>query len=386
MSMTSCDLSLGTGSYPINIASFHDVHLGHDNTTTAEIITGLQTALPDNDPFLKTLDYLVFPGDLFDRLLHLPNHGVPAIRAEIRRWLQLAEFHGFIPMILEGTPSHDWRQSKMIESVATEMGFKGEYYYVDRLAVITTSKGHSFLFVPDEWRANNEKTYQEAVEAIAGYGLTQVDFCLFHGQFEYQFPDLPLPCHDSTRWQKLVRHYLFAGHIHKHSRNGNILVAGSFDRLCHGEEKPKGHLRVTVNPDGNDVVTFVENPLAKIYNTYDVRELDIEAVYALAAEKANGLPVGSFIRLWGTRSQGLKQLIKTLESDFPQYRWSIKLEKPAMEMVSVIEPTLEDDQPRESKQLTREVMFEEITHRLLARKLDSEIHEKAMKLARSTLC
>lgn len=386
MSSTNCDLSLGTGVYPVNLMSFHDVHLGHDNTTTSEIIDGLQQAIPNEDPFLKSLDYLLFPGDLFDRLLHLPNHGVPAIRGEIRRWLQLAERYGFIPMILEGTPSHDWRQSKMIKSVADEMGFKGEYYYVDRLAVITTSKGHSFLFIPDEWRANNEKTYQEAVEAIRGYGLEQVDFCLFHGQFEYQFPDLPLPCHDSSRWQKLVRHYLFAGHIHKHSRNGNILVAGSFDRLCHGEEKPKGHLRVTVNPDGDDVVNFVENPLAKTYNTYDVRELDTQAIYEFGSARADELPMGSFIRLWGGRHQGVKQIIKTLEKDYPQYRWSIKLDKPIADVAKAVENILEDDQPRESKQLTPEVMLDEVVRRLEARKLDPEVHDKAMKLIRSTIC
>ena len=376
------------GSYPINVVSFHDVHYGHDSTTTAEVVNSMQIAFPDTDPFIKELDYLFYPGDVFDRLLHLPNHGVPLIRAEFRRQFHLAERYGFIPMILEGTPSHDWKQSNMIRSVVEEMGYTGEYYYIDHLAVITTSKGHTFLFVPDEWRANNEKTYLEALEAISAAGLKQVDFILFHGQFDYQIKELSLtlPCHDSEKWQKLARHYIFAGHIHKPSQHGKILVAGSFERLRHREEHPKGHLRVTVTGDGNDVITFVENKLAKTYNTYDVRGMEPHDIYKFAVEKAMGLRMGSFLRLWGTRSQGLKGLVKSLEKDYGQYRWSIKLEKSPNDVAPVAPEAVEEDGPRESKRLTRDVMLEEILERLPKRGLPDNVIEKAIAVARSTLC
>jgi hypothetical protein len=373
-----------------NILSLHDAHLGHDNTTSAEIIDAWRTAMPDDDAFLKTLDYFFIPGDLFDRLLHLPNHGVPLIRMELRRWLTLAEFYGFGIFVLEGTPSHDWKQSKMIESVAVEMGFKGELRYVDRLCVERTRKGDTLLFVPDEWKANHHETYLEAQAAIQAFGLEQVDYCLFHGQFEYQFPELSLPCHNSDDWQKLVKHYLFAGHIHKPSIHGKILVAGSFDRLRHNEEHPKGHLRVTVREHGEDTVTFVENKRAKVYLTENVKDVPIEHIFEHMVDFAQQFPLGSFLRMSGLRSQGLKAICKLLEKLHPQYRWSIVTEgKSAADLHNRnIDPIdVRDDTPVVQRaQLTKPVMFDEIVARLPTRGLDAETCEIALRMAREVLC
>lgn len=363
----------------INVLSIHDAHLGHDNTTTMEIINGLKKTLPDDSPLWKALDYLAIPGDLFDRLLHLPHHGVPIIRAELRRWLTLAEYHGFAVRVLEGTPSHDWKQSKMIESVAHEMGFKGDLKYFDRLCVEITPKGHSFLYVPDEWRADNEQTFNEAVDAIRGAGLQQVDFCLFHGQFEYQFPDLNLPCHDSTRWQTLIRHYLFAGHIHKPSRLGKILVAGSFDRLCHGEEHPKGFYYVQVRPQSEDIVQWIENPYAKIYVTIDCRKQEPDTLREFVIPQIEKLPQGSGVRLWGTRSLGLLTFIKHLDGEYPQYRWSTKVDSEILAK-RVMRP--EEIQKFTPITLTKDNLSEMISERLIQRGLPADVLAKAQELLR----
>ena len=373
-----------------NILSLHDAHFGHDNTTTAEIIDGWREALPDDDAFLKTLDYFFIPGDLFDRLLHLPNHGVPLIRMELRRWLSLAQFYGFGIFVLEGTPSHDWKQSKMIESVALEMGFTGELRYVDRLCVERSRKGHTILFVPDEWRANHQETYLEAVAAMQAFGVEQVDYCLFHGQFEYQFPELSLPCHNSDDWQKLIKHYLFAGHIHKPSIHGKILVAGSFDRLRHNEEHPKGHLRVTVRESGDDTITFVENKRAKIYLTEDVKDVPVENIFEHMVAFAKQFPLGSFLRMSGLRSQGLKTLCKQLEKLHPEYRWSILTESKSVNDLHNrnIDPIDDrDDAPvPQAAKLTREVMLATVIDRLPHRKLDADVLEIAQRMAREVLC
>lgn len=363
----------------IDILSIHDAHLGHDNTTALEIIGALQHALPDTSPRWATLDYFVVPGDLFDRLLHLPHHGVPAIRAELRRWLTLAQYHGFAIRILEGTPSHDWKQSGMFASVAFEMGFTGDLKYFDRLCVEITSKGHSFLYVPDEWRADNEQTYNEAVDAIRGAGLTQVDFCLFHGQFEYQFPELNLPSHNSTKWQELIRHYLFAGHIHKPSRMGKILVAGSFDRLCHGEEHPKGYYNVRVSANGDDIVEWVENTRAKIYITLDCREQTPETLRDFVVPQLANLPNGSGVRLRGSRSLGLMTFIKHMDGEFSQFRWATKVDSEILAK-RVMRP--EQIQKFTPITLTKDNLGELIEARLAARGLPADVHKKALELLR----
>lgn len=314
-----------TSDNSIKIISLPDVHLGHDTTTSIEIIAGLEIAVSESDPFLRELDYLLYPGDLFDRLLVLPNQYLPSVRAELRRQLYLAEKYDFEIIILEGTPAHDWKQSKLFIDIAKEIGFTGNIRYVSTLTVETSSKGHTFLFVPDEWRSDNNKTYREAVDAIKMAGLEKVDFIMLHGQFEYQFPDfLGIACHDSKAWQKLVNHYLFCGHIHTPSHYGKIIFSGSFDRLRHNEEHPKGHYRVTIHPDKPDEIVFVVNELAKDYVSIDCAGMTVENIIEAAGAVSSGLRFGSYIRLVGDKSTGLKELLKVIDREYPQYRWSVK--------------------------------------------------------------
>lgn len=319
---------MSTTNSDTTIASFHDVHFGHPNTRYDNIIRGMEKDICATDPFIRNLTYLFYPGDVFDRLLILPEQGIPAIRREFRRQLEICQAYGISVRVLEGTPSHDWHQSKLIMSVAEEMGFTGDLKYIDTLCVEITPKGHSILYIPDEWRTDLQQTYLEALEAIKVAGLERVDYCLFHGQFTHQFPpEWQVGCHDADAWQSLVKHYLFAGHIHTPSRKGKILVAGSYDRLRHGEEHPKGHYRVTVKTDGDDIIEFVENKEAKIYLTLDVSGQSVESIYGYVESKIHGLPVNSFIRLSGNRDQSLRMVKKALSDNYPEYRWDIIFEK-----------------------------------------------------------
>ena len=59
------------------------------------------------------------------------------------------------------------------------------------------------------------------------------------------------------------------------SRHGNILVAGSFDRDKHNEERKKGHWRIY---EGEvDKVVHIENKHAAIYHTINCGDLDAHA-------------------------------------------------------------------------------------------------------------
>ena len=92
-------------------------------------------------------------------------------------------------------------------------------------------------------------------------GLTKVDYAVMHGQFDYQLPKhiTGMPRHDSQKYLDIVKHYIFIGHIHTHSVYDRIIAQGSFDRLTHGQEEPKGYV-VSIVDD--------EEKISSLRNTY----------------------------------------------------------------------------------------------------------------------
>lgn len=303
----------------VTIAFISDIHLAHPRTSTYHIIENLRKAFPDT-PETAKLDILFFAGDVFDRLMNLPQDEVDAIQEWIADLLKLCAKHGILVRVLEGTPSHDWRQSKQFVNVNNSLHLKANLRYVDILSieVIDELGGLSVLYVPDEWNAEAEVTRQQVTELLNIHGMDQVDIACMHGSFDYQLPIESVKNHDSEAYMALVKHYIGIGHVHIRSERGNKLLAqGSFDRLSHGEESPKGHYRACISPHGN-YHWFVENKDARIYTTLDCREKSTEEVIALLEERED-LPTESRFRLLITRGSVVQHGIKDVRKRFPQF-------------------------------------------------------------------
>ena len=314
----------------LNIAVFGDVHLGHPNTPTTHILANLNRAFPSSAQ-MKRLDVLIIEGDLFDRSLHLHDPNVAAIKSWMFRLLRMCVRHDVELWVLEGTPSHDWRQSSWLAFLNEEAQLGAKVKYIDKLAIEYSERLGHVLFVPDEWAPETDDTWRQVQQLLHSRGLEQVDFAVMHGSFTFQLPEfVKSPKHLPERYLSIVRKCVFVGHVHKPAcfqlpefPGRYILAAGSFDRLTHGEEEPKGHWHVSVGGPDGDKLTFVENTGAKIYRTVNCTGLSVEESLE-KLESVATLPEDSAVRVEAEKGNAILSL-DVLRKKYPHVSWSSKV-------------------------------------------------------------
>lgn len=308
-------------------ASLGDVHLGHPQTTTATIIQNLDRYCT-NETVLKDLDLLIITGDLFDRLLQ--NAEEDAILSErwITRLLFKCAYLDVAVRVVEGTPSHDRYQSRFFVEQKLNANIPVDLHYATTLSIEHLERwGVTILYVPDKWRSDTQETLAEVKDLLRQHQLTQVDYAIMHGAFEYQLPSIvPEPTHSSDAYLDLVKHFILVGHVHFMSRNDRILAAGSYDRLNHGEEGAKGYYRVTQFASGESQVVFVENQGARRYDTLACHGLTTEAVNTLLRKHTKDLPPDSAVRIKCDPHDPVSGDLDAIRKQYPQFQWTLQVE------------------------------------------------------------
>lgn len=307
----------------LNIAAISDIHLGHRRNHAREIVKNLYRALPDNAQ-TGALDLLVLVGDVFDNLLTAPADALVEVDLWFAYLLRLCAKHSIVLRILEGTRSHDWLQSERFNTLERmlQTGCNMRYVKTIDIEYIEPLDIH-VLYVPDEANPTTEETLKEVHALLRAKGLNQVDFAFMHGQFEYQLPPVvKAPKHNAEEYLKIVRYLIFIGHVHLYSNYDRIYAQGSFDRLAHGQEEPKGHLRARVSPNGEYEVTFVENEGAMRFVTINCIGLDLEQTLQAVAKVAQGLPEGSHVRLECQPDNPILTNMELLIRTWPLLNWS----------------------------------------------------------------
>lgn len=311
----------------LKIGLISDVHLGHEKTTSEFIVENLYKAFPDNESTWE-LDIIWIAGDLFDRLLNLPNRSVHAINGWVFDFLRMCAKRDIVVRVLEGTPSHDWKQPELMVQINKNSMIGADLEYVTELSIHRIEKfGIDVLYVPDEWRPKNIDTWVEVQALLAAKGLEKVDYSIMHGCFTYQIPpnlvDM-FETHDAESYLGITRNLVFIGHIHTHSQYKNIMAAGSFDRLRHGEEEKKGHIRVTVEPDGNYKASFIVNKGAKRYDTLDYTKRPLDDIYYVLDKLVAEMPEDSHIRLQADTDDAVFRAGTEIKARYPHINISFK--------------------------------------------------------------
>jgi len=324
----------------LSIAVASDIHLGHKRNETTHILQSLRQAFPDSAQTAK-IDLLVFAGDVFDGLLQLPADTVAEIYEWIHEILRLCKKHDIVIRVLEGTPSHDWKQSRIFLGVNEAAHIHADLKYVEELSIEYIERFNiNVLYVPDEWEDSTEKTLAQVKDLMRSRGLDQVDYAFMHGQFPHQLPDVvKAPRHDPDEYLKLVSKLIFIGHVHVFSTYERIIAQGSLDRLSHGEEGPKGHVRALVKSKDQYKITFVENKNARIFKTIDCYGLTLDETLAEIQEKTKDISDGSFVRISCKAGNPLLDEMGYLARMRPLITWS-KLVREEQQLSEVQE---EDD-------------------------------------------
>jgi predicted MPP superfamily phosphohydrolase len=312
----------------LRLSVISDIHLGHKRNTAEMIVANLNKHFSCEAHFSQ-LDLVVLAGDVFDEALGLACEHVAHIDAWVARVLRLCHKYGVVIRVLEGTPSHDRGQSErftIINAIHEQHGFGVDLRHVRALSVEHLDAFDiDVLYVPDEWNHCTDKTLEQAQELLGAKGLTQVDFAIMHGNFHHQLPAhiQGVPRHSEQAYSALVRHLIFIGHIHLHSRLGKIIAQGSFDRLCHGEEGPKGFVSAIVQPNGEHTLRFIENAGARKYLTVKCRHLEVEANIRVLDRAVKKLPALSCVRIEADHLNPILSSVETLKLRWPLLVWSI---------------------------------------------------------------
>ncbi len=261
-----------TGVKLIRGIAISDLHLGCPRVPAAHTHQALQEWLYPQ--LTDNLDILFISGDFFDTLLDMDGKaGYVAVNI-INDLYELAVKHKFYIRILRGTFKHDRRQVQFFNLNETLTLHKSpQILVVDeaKIEYISALNLH-VMYLPDEL---HDDIYSIINCLLKQHRLTQVDFIINHGYFEHLLPKgiphIPKNTLNLDRVQTYVKGCIFNGHVHTANVYRNVINVGSFDRLAHGEESPKGYFKFTY--DFHKVQSaFVENKSASWFKTYTYDE------------------------------------------------------------------------------------------------------------------
>lgn len=254
----------------INLVWASDQHTIHPRTPTIHILSNLSEFFFKRVNLEKT-DIIILGGDFFDRPVESSHPDLIQAMRWITRFLELCKKHNVVVIVLEGTSSHDFTQPEYFDILKPE-GL--DLRYVDTLSVVyVESLDLNIMCVPDNLgKKTHDEVWEMALLELSNKNLKEVDITAFHSAFKYQLrPPFNKNCHIEERWESITRFFIFCAHIHKPSERGKMRGSGSFDRLAHGEEHPKGAYLATINKTtGKATTEFYNNTKALPYLTINI--------------------------------------------------------------------------------------------------------------------
>ncbi len=296
-----------------------DIHLGHRNNKTEDIIKNLKVFFNNYAPRRDSLDYIFIAGDLFDSLLDLSTDDIYQAILWLSVFLGYCKSNKIKLRILEGTSSHDWEQSKLGELIKNIGQYDVDFKYIDSLHIERDDAlGIDILYVPDEWDNDTSVTFRQVKEMLACNGIDSVDIAIMHGQFTYQLPSAAIkaPKHNEADYMSIVRYLINIGHVHQYSTYERIIAQGSFDRLTHGDEEPKGGTYNIINKDGSYEYLFIENKGAKTFITINVKEMPIDKCVDYIRKKTKDLRPGSYVRIRAKKDSSVFKNFDIIKKEF----------------------------------------------------------------------
>ena len=265
------------------ILSLSDLHLGHNRVPSDQIVERLMTYVM---PSIPETDLLCIVGDVFDRALHLTDTDTRDIISWILDVLKATHDHGVHVRILRGTFSHDRDQASLFKTLHGKYGFTNDLKYIDTVEIeYIPDLDMKMLYLPDDLPYASSEACLDAVhQLMADAQWKHVDYALCHGYFHHvlppNIPSLPKVTFRDDQFD-FVSRYVLCGHIHEQSAHKHILYNGSFDRLAHNEDTPKGCYYI--EDDGTTAhIHFIENKDATTFHTIDLSPYDTpdEAILA----------------------------------------------------------------------------------------------------------
>lgn len=308
----------------LNFLCISDVHMGHGRVPTRKIIQVCDEIMTDEA--MEVVDVVIVSGDLFDKRLAHDSDDALLISDWMDRKSRQAKRKNVIWLTLEGTPSHDNRQTRWFLHSNRSTQAEADIRYYENIVIDELFPGGpTFLFIQDEVNHDANKTWKQVCDAMKEKGLDKVDFAVMHGMFTFQEPVRSIATHLEERYEGIVRHRIIIGHHHHPEANGKIRVPGSVERLRHNEEHDKGFYFFTWSPtEGVIEETFVVNTAATTWMTLDVVGKSFAETVG-AINKVAKHPDGSHFRLKLSREDESYAALSRIKNIFPHFNISTKV-------------------------------------------------------------
>ena len=304
-----------------------DVHIGAVRCGTQNILRNLDLFFDYFNKY-RDLNAIFIAGDFFDSLLDNHTEEYHNTVTWIYRLLNFCSNNKIKLRVLEGTPSHDWGQCKIFQTLHSISKLPVDFKYIDRVYIEHLEDFDvNVLYVPDEANETADITYNQIQDNLKELNIPTVDIAIMHGMFAYQMKHIVTnQTHDAQKYLDMVKYYIHIGHIHTHSKYERIIAQGSFDRLSHGEEEDKGAVIAQVDTrTGGSTYTFVPNTNAKIFKTINVpKSYTLEEVLERLDKVILKLPIDSHVRIKAAKDHVVYQAFEELRKRYIEYNLSKK--------------------------------------------------------------
>lgn len=316
----------------MKILHITDTHLGVKGIPTKSIYDGAVETFFSNKQYAD-VDAIAITGDVYDEALDHSSEDALYSNRFATHILKWAKENDVVVLLLEGTPSHDRRQSRWWVELNKLHNINAKLYYFNELGVhFIPELGINVLAVPDEITKPRVKTDGLIKALLKEKKLDQVELALTHAYFDFHLPKHEVHNgHSYKYFNKIVKWITLNGHIHTPSFRFNVLTGGSLARTRHGEEERKGGHLIEIKPDGSAVITFIENRILIPFKTIKVHGFNSDKIIAKIEKTIKGWAVGN-LRLHYKRKDGAGLLLNYLREKYPTVNFSTKVDKLELEV------------------------------------------------------
>lgn len=253
------------------------------NPTSILAISDVHIGCPRLNPFLlherftkflypritKDISILFICGDFFDSLINLSNPSSREAMTIIKELKFLCRSVGCDLRVLRGTFSHD--RDQPLHFIHREDPNDNTVKMFDKISFEYHEKtGLNIVYIPDNH--GSKDIYSDIAELLKAHNVEKADILVHHGYFIHMFPPGIKPdknALDVDVIQKYIKGCVLNGHVHRSSIYKNVISIGSFDRLAHDEDDPKGFYQVDIEGDKYKF-NFIENKEANKFITIDL--------------------------------------------------------------------------------------------------------------------
>ena len=319
------------------LVAVSDLHFGNPRISSEQLYLKLKKILY---PELRDTHLVVIAGDLYDQLLTVSSKAHRYAAMFIADLFRFSARTGCQIRILHGTYTHDRDQLSVFSTLALP---QTRYKIINE---ISCEEITDFRYLSEQLNLKlrvgylpDNLSYKHSEDAVAHLqrsmtccGWNTLDLLVGHGAFAHTLPvdaNHRPPClYTHEQFKNLVQGPIVMGHIHVHSRKYNIYYCGSFDRMAHGEEEPKGFY-VFTRDDANREgwrTRFVVDTLATPFISIQPEGTDLSAISSNFLEQMDEkFPTRSgFVRVIHKSPEVRSLLHRVSVQHFPEVVYSSK--------------------------------------------------------------